>query len=295
VTDQIRAPWTPEQVAALNRFQLRGGMHPFTCGASHAGPSPALVARPDGWHCPGTYRAPCDYRQDWAHRFMADPDAWPKPFADLQRAAATERSAAPVEPPTRLRRLRAQLAAEHAKAVAADQHPRPDLDHLRVTPHNGIAAGLETALFFVDHHLREVDEEARTTPDNSATSGDAADNSLREQYATVIAELPYYERDDAGSIADAVLAVRDREIERMKLLVAASESPGHAVRMAAQYADRAIENGQRADRLAATLREVLDAFEAYWARASYCGPGETAIQPEHLRAWRNTLDGKEQS
>jgi hypothetical protein len=60
----------------------------------------------------------------------------------------------------RLQRLRGQLAAEHAKAVAADQHPRPDLDHLRVTPHNGIAAGLENAIFFVDHHLREVGEES---------------------------------------------------------------------------------------------------------------------------------------
>jgi hypothetical protein len=43
------------------------------------------------------------------------------------------------------------------------------------------------------------------------------------------------------------------------------------------------------DRLAATLREVLDAFEAYWARASYCGPGGSTVQPEHLQAWRATL------
>ncbi|MEU8902151.1 hypothetical protein [Streptomyces mirabilis] len=186
MTDQIRAPWTPEQVAALNRFQREGGMHPFTCGGDHAPGSPALVAYTDGWRCPQPYGEACDYRQDWAHRFMADPDAWPKPFADLRKAAATERSAAPVEPPTRLRRLRAQLAAEHAKAVRADQHPRPDLDHLHVTAHNGIAAGLEMALFFTDHHLREVDEEARTTPDNPATSGDAADNSLRERLAAVL-------------------------------------------------------------------------------------------------------------
>lgn len=53
--------------------------------------------------------------------------------------------------------------------------------------------------------------------------------------------------------ADAVLAVRDREMERMKVLVAASESPGHAVRMAAQYADKAIENGERAERLEAEV------------------------------------------
>lgn len=57
--------------------------------------------------------------------------------------------------PNNLRRLRTQLAAERDKARRADEHPRPDLDHLRVTPHNGIAAGLEIALFYVDHHLRE--------------------------------------------------------------------------------------------------------------------------------------------
>jgi hypothetical protein len=60
----------------------------------------------------------------------------------------------------RLHRLRGQLAAEHAKAVAADQQPRPDLDHLRVSPHNGMAAGLEIAVGLADHHLREAGEES---------------------------------------------------------------------------------------------------------------------------------------
>jgi hypothetical protein len=76
----------------------------------------------------------------------------------------------------RLRRLRGQLAAEHAKAVRADQQPRPDLDHLRVTAPNGIAAGLEVAIFFADHHLREAGEAARTTPDNPVASSNAVDN-----------------------------------------------------------------------------------------------------------------------
>ena len=44
------------------------------------------------------------------------------------------------------------------------------------------------------------------------------------------------------------------------------------------------------DRLAGILREVLDAFEAYWARASYCGPGGTAVQPEHFQGWRAALE-----
>ena len=71
----IRAPWTPEQVAALNAFQRRGGMHPFTCGGDHAPGSPSLVAYSDGWRCPQPYGEACDYRQDWAHAFMAHPAA----------------------------------------------------------------------------------------------------------------------------------------------------------------------------------------------------------------------------
>lgn len=75
-TDRIiRAPWTPEQVDALNAFQRRGGMHPFTCGGEHTPASPALVAYTDGWRCPQPYGESCDYRQDWAHAFMAEPPA----------------------------------------------------------------------------------------------------------------------------------------------------------------------------------------------------------------------------
>ncbi|MER6492651.1 hypothetical protein [Streptomyces griseorubiginosus] len=71
----IRAPWTPEQVDALNAFQQRGGMHPFTCGGEHTPASPTLVAYTDGWRCPQPYGESCDYRQDWAHAFMAQPPA----------------------------------------------------------------------------------------------------------------------------------------------------------------------------------------------------------------------------
>jgi hypothetical protein len=59
--------------------------------------------------------------------------------------------------PDNLHRLRTWLAAEHAKARAAEQHPRPDLDHLRVTAHGGIAAGLEIAMHGVDCMLSEHD------------------------------------------------------------------------------------------------------------------------------------------
>ena len=59
-----------------------------------------------------------------------------------------------------LTRLRTQLGAELAKARLADASAskRTDLPDLRVSPHNGIAAGLEIALFLVGHHLREAGE-----------------------------------------------------------------------------------------------------------------------------------------
>ncbi len=61
---KLEAPFTAEQVVALNRWQQRGDIHPFTCGndSRHA----VLVATEEGWHCPD-----CDYRQRWAHNFMA--------------------------------------------------------------------------------------------------------------------------------------------------------------------------------------------------------------------------------
>ena len=72
MSDLIEAPWTPEQVDALNFFQRDGLMHPFTCGNRGDAPHPqneqnALVATETGWTCPH-----CDYKQGWAHRFMAD-------------------------------------------------------------------------------------------------------------------------------------------------------------------------------------------------------------------------------
>ncbi|MGW6395429.1 hypothetical protein ACWFR1_34175 [Streptomyces sp. NPDC055103] len=95
-------------------------------------------------------------------------------------------------------------------------------------------------------------------------------NDLRQQYAEALAGhagskaflADGTEWEHARSVwyahADAVLSVRDAEMERMKLLVAASSEDGQAVRMAAQYAERAIENGERADRAEAELAAVRD-------------------------------------
>jgi hypothetical protein len=63
----IIAPWTAEQVDALNRFQHAGTVHEFTCPGHEGGGDRTLVATRDGWIC-----CHCDYRQNWAHAFMAE-------------------------------------------------------------------------------------------------------------------------------------------------------------------------------------------------------------------------------
>lgn len=63
--------WTDEQVMALNDWQERDDVHPFTCPNRGDPPhelSDTLVAVNAGWICPR-----CNYRQNWAHDFMAHP------------------------------------------------------------------------------------------------------------------------------------------------------------------------------------------------------------------------------
>lgn len=66
------APFTPEQVVALNDYQRARRFHPFTCGNNRGthpfydGDKGVLVATVRGWICMF-----CDYTQDWAHPFMA--------------------------------------------------------------------------------------------------------------------------------------------------------------------------------------------------------------------------------
>jgi hypothetical protein len=77
----IRAPWTPEQVEGLNRWQMSDYVHPYTCGSGyrtnkdiHPDGEGKLVATANGWVCPN-----CDYTQDWAHEFSVEPP--PNPLA----------------------------------------------------------------------------------------------------------------------------------------------------------------------------------------------------------------------
>jgi len=64
----IHAPWTAEQVDALNRFQHASVVHPFTCPGHDGGGDRTLVATRRGWIC-----CHCGYTQTWAHRFMVEP------------------------------------------------------------------------------------------------------------------------------------------------------------------------------------------------------------------------------
>jgi len=69
--NEIKTPFSNEQVKNLNEYQLSGAMHPFTCDNSDCrgieGSWGILVATNDGWIC-----TTCDYTQNWAHAFMAD-------------------------------------------------------------------------------------------------------------------------------------------------------------------------------------------------------------------------------
>jgi hypothetical protein len=67
VFDVIEAPWTGEQVDALNVFQRHGKVHPFTCGNDHLWDR-VLVATSNGWIC-----CHCEYTQKWALAIMAEP------------------------------------------------------------------------------------------------------------------------------------------------------------------------------------------------------------------------------
>lgn len=71
---KIKAPFTPEQVAMLKRWQCNSTAHPFTCGKCHE--TSNLIPTEAGWVC--DY---CDYTQDWAHTFMVD-GSWPKSIAE---------------------------------------------------------------------------------------------------------------------------------------------------------------------------------------------------------------------
>ncbi|MGH4028511.1 hypothetical protein ACQB60_06195 [Actinomycetota bacterium Odt1-20B] len=79
-----------------------------------------------------------------------------------------------------LTRLRGQLSAEQAKNRRADAEWEPDPEPL-INPHNGLAAGLAVALFFVDHHLREL-QPGHDGPSVAACKADDAKHWTERRY-----------------------------------------------------------------------------------------------------------------
>lgn len=70
MADEIHAPWTPEQVDAINRYQTFADQ-PLICSRTrdlHQGHRVVLIARRDGMHCSDPA---CDYRQGWVLDYMA--------------------------------------------------------------------------------------------------------------------------------------------------------------------------------------------------------------------------------
>lgn len=88
ISETKSAPFTQEEVDALNDYQSKGKFHPFTCcggnkntpncfrikdaseldpNISYADSEGILKATKDGWVCP------CgEYTQNWAHSFMSE-------------------------------------------------------------------------------------------------------------------------------------------------------------------------------------------------------------------------------
>ncbi len=67
MTDRIDAPWSAEQVAALNAYQTGGNFHPFTGERHPDGSERILIATPNGWIA----EVGGPIVQTWAWRFMA--------------------------------------------------------------------------------------------------------------------------------------------------------------------------------------------------------------------------------
>ena len=115
---KIKPPWDDAIVAALNAFQERGDLHPFTCPRDHFTDGEVkLRATRKGWAC--TAAPACGYTQDWAHSFMAD-----VPPTQQPQEATIPPSLVSVDTGTPIQDDSGQLKAELADAldVALDRN-----------------------------------------------------------------------------------------------------------------------------------------------------------------------------
>lgn len=71
---QVFAPWTDEQVAAIQRWQDNKWVHPLTC--KHHSGEPLKVTR-EGLRCD---HKGCDYTQDWVPQVVFAANRLRRPF-----------------------------------------------------------------------------------------------------------------------------------------------------------------------------------------------------------------------
>jgi hypothetical protein len=226
--DTIRAPFTAEQVDALNEFQSRGGMHPFTCGNDHDGVHLVLIARADGWHCS---EPPCAYRQVWAHAFMANPDAWPKPFWPAPGFEPAATASPTPKAPQSGEAVRCSCGGQGIMHLHSDDH-RPLITPSagRATMREAIAGAVEecrnlTPAALADTVMAAVDA---GSPEHAAPrSGEPAtdlNEGMRQAIAGALhAQMPGCTHDehgaDCGALADEAIRVRDNEMDRLRAQV----------------------------------------------------------------------------
>ena len=211
-------------------------------------------------------------------------------------------------------RLLSQLHQERARAL--HNAPLATRDEARLVT-EGIATGLQIATawaltIFEGHEARMrylaaenggLSTAARTTPDNAVASGDMADNPLREQYAAVVTAELQSDRGPFGVIprvTDAVLAVRDREVEHLRadrdLAIAHDRQPyptawAYEQACTALHTQRALAATaeQHRDQLAAVLREVLATFHPAFPRPEQLMRFQATVPIEDHQRWRAVL------
>lgn len=155
----------------------------------------------------------------------------------------------------RLARYRAWLAAEHAKAEATDRaHVCPP--DLRISPHNGIAAGLAAALHGFDHIVgvdRQDGEarEQRLVDAHQATIGQLRAAEQRER--RLHERLRLLTDEKVAYVTGPTTELLCEEINRLKAEVAAARKFAGEMRdfcsphgVATDYADRLVEAMDRA-------------------------------------------------
>jgi hypothetical protein len=71
MSELVYAPWTDEQVEALEEWQNNDEVHPYTCTCGDS-----LTPYPNGWECDYCH----NYTQNWCHDFSLLPQKKePKP------------------------------------------------------------------------------------------------------------------------------------------------------------------------------------------------------------------------